>query len=215
MTTGGFEPPLDRLSTCCLCQVGLHGRWSLRVDSNHHLTGQEPAVLRSHYGGELELIPGIEPGRRPYQGRLPLHQISVGANGGTRTRTSRLGRPAGTVTPHSPWFGLWYQSLIPRPNADRWRSPAQEHLSVVKDPTLASCSGDSARIRTRTHEVWRLGCSVQRQNLPTTRRGLSAARRTKTKKAFQGIAPEGLFLDECRAFRALSPPYRARRRWGD
>ena len=107
----------------------------------------------------MELIPGIEPGRRPYQGRrLPLHQISVGANGGTRTRTSRLGRPAGTITPHSPWFGLWYQSLIPRPNADRWRSPAQELLSVVKDPTLASWFGDSARIRTRTHEVWRLGC---------------------------------------------------------
>jgi hypothetical protein len=39
VTTGGFEPPLDRLSTCCLCQVGLHGHWSLWVDSNHHLTG--------------------------------------------------------------------------------------------------------------------------------------------------------------------------------
>ena len=67
--------------------------------------------------------------------------------------------PQATVTPHSPWFGLWYQSLIPRPNTDRWRSPAQELLSVVKDPTLASWFGDSARIRTRTHEVWRLGCS--------------------------------------------------------
>ena len=48
----------------------------------------------------VELIPGIEPGRRPYQGRrLPLHQISVGANGGIRTRTSRLGRPAGSRYP--------------------------------------------------------------------------------------------------------------------
>jgi hypothetical protein len=48
----------------------------------------------------VELIPGIEPGRRPYQGRrLPLHQISVGANGGIRTRTSRLGRPAGNRYP--------------------------------------------------------------------------------------------------------------------
>ena len=81
-----------------------------------------------------------------------------GANGGTRTRTSRLGRPAGTITPHSRWFGLGYQSLIPGPNADRRRSPAQELLSVVKDPALASWFGDSARIRTRTHEVWRLGC---------------------------------------------------------
>jgi hypothetical protein len=39
VTTGGFEPPLDRLSTCCLCQVGLHGHWSLWMHSNHHLTG--------------------------------------------------------------------------------------------------------------------------------------------------------------------------------
>jgi hypothetical protein len=39
--------------------------------------------------------------------------------------------------------------------------------------------------------------------------------RPKTKKAFQGIALEGLVLEECRAFRALSPPYRARRRCGD
>ena len=62
-----------------------------------------------------------------------------GANGGTRTRTSRLGRPAGTITPHSPWFGLGYQSLIPGPTTDRWRSPAQELLSVVKEPALANC----------------------------------------------------------------------------
>ena len=48
----------------------------------------------------VELIPGIEPGRRPYQSRrLPLHQISAGANGGIRTRTSRLGRPAGDRYP--------------------------------------------------------------------------------------------------------------------
>ena len=48
----------------------------------------------------LELIPGIEPGRRPYQGRrLPLHQISSGANDGIRTRTSRLGRPVGDRYP--------------------------------------------------------------------------------------------------------------------
>ena len=25
VTTGGLEPPLDRLSTCCLCRIGLHG----------------------------------------------------------------------------------------------------------------------------------------------------------------------------------------------
>ena len=61
---------------------------------------KNPACCVDTTKGELELIPGIEPGRRPYQGRrLPLHQISVGANGGTRTRTSRLGRPAGNRYP--------------------------------------------------------------------------------------------------------------------
>jgi hypothetical protein len=48
----------------------------------------------------VELTPGIEPGQRPYQGRrLPLHQISSGANDGIRTRTSRLGRPVGDRYP--------------------------------------------------------------------------------------------------------------------
>ena len=136
--------------------------------------------------------------------------------------------PQATVTPHSPWFGLWYQSLIPRPNADRWRSPAQELLSVVKDPASASWFGDSARIRTRTHEVWRLGCS--RYTTLSFLLHVSTASETEpphdltrafcrasdqNKKGLLGIAPEGLFLDECRAFRVLSPPYRARRRWGN
>jgi hypothetical protein len=48
----------------------------------------------------LELMPSIELGRRPYQGRmLPLHHISVGANGRIRTDTARLGRPAGSRYP--------------------------------------------------------------------------------------------------------------------
>ena len=54
-----------------------------------------------------------------------------------------------------------------------------------------------------------------RHTLPVTRTHTLPAPGPKTKKAFQGIAPEGLFLDECRAFRVLSPPYRARRHWGD
>jgi hypothetical protein len=38
----------------------------------------------------------------------------------------------------------------------------------------------------------------------------------QTKKAFQGIALEGLVLHECRPFRALRPPYRYRaRRYDD
>ena len=64
-----------------------------------------PRGLRARYAPltlqrGVELIPGIEFGRRPYQGRrLPLHQISSGANDGIRTRTSRLGRPVGDRYP--------------------------------------------------------------------------------------------------------------------
>ncbi len=84
----------------------------------------------------MELIPGVEPGRRPYQSRrLPLHQISGGANGGIRTRTSRLGRPAGNRYPR---FALVRPELTPRPNTDRCRSPVHRRASVVKDPALAS-----------------------------------------------------------------------------
>ena len=53
-------------------------------------------------------MPSIELGRRPYHGRmLPLHHISVGANGRIRTDTARLGRPAGRRYPtFAFWFGL-------------------------------------------------------------------------------------------------------------
>ena len=55
----------------------------------------------------LELIPGIEPGHRPYQGRrLPLHQISVERMAGFEPAPQGLEGPQATVTPHSLWFGL-------------------------------------------------------------------------------------------------------------
>jgi hypothetical protein len=79
---GRTRTALDRLSTCCLCRIGLHGRWSLWVDSNHHLSGQEPGMLRSHYRGEMERMTGFEP-------------VLQGLEG-----------PRATVTPHSLWFGL-------------------------------------------------------------------------------------------------------------
>jgi hypothetical protein len=41
---------------------------------------------------------------------------------------------------------------------------------------------------------------------PVTWPASSRGREAKTKKALQGIALEGLVLDECRAFRALYPP---------
>jgi hypothetical protein len=102
----------------------------------------------------------------------------LGANGGIRTRTSRLGRPAGDryptfalvrptgIAPVPSTLAPWNAAFTPRPNMDRCYSPAHRHLSVVKDPTRFELVGstycpfgDSARIRTRTHEFWRLGCS--------------------------------------------------------
>ena len=93
--------------------------------------------------------------------------------------------PQATVTPHSPWFGLWYQSLIPRPNTDRWRSPAQELLSVVKDPCSFELVGGKGfepnrslgengfTARQRTIHSYR-PCWRQRQDSNPDPRGLEA-----------------------------------------
>ena len=164
-----------------------------------------PRGLRARYAPltlqrGVELIPGIEFGRRPYQGRrLPLHQISSGANDGIRTRTSRLGRPVGD---RYPTFALvrptgiepvpprWQRGMLPPHPGRTWTGAAHRPIDIVsvfKDPTLDELVGskgfepkrsprgergygppadhpvvppigDSARIRTRTHELWRLGC---------------------------------------------------------
>jgi hypothetical protein len=142
-----------------------------RADDGDHgrirtATGQALDLLPLPGWATWPLVPpgGLEPpphGLRTRRAAFTLRR-DVGLMermAGLEPAPQGLEGPQATVTPHSPWFGTWYQSLIPRPNTDRWRSPAQELLSVVKDPALASSFGDSARIRTRTHEVWRLGCS--------------------------------------------------------
>src|SRR5262249_16515658 len=45
---------------------------------------------------------------------------------------------------------------------------------------------------------------------PATSRAPFSRVEAKTKKAFQGIALEGLMLDDCRASRARDPPSRSR-----
>jgi hypothetical protein len=191
------------------------GRWSARGDSNPDLHGlnvprhgsrTRRAALTPRRG--IGAIPGIEPGRRPYQGRrLPLHQISVGANGGTRTRTSRLGRISivdirterGLVTFTGPGTPVSCQrtcscELVGGKGFEPNRSGGERVYGPSADHPLVP--------------------PFRRRDFSLAWRAVSAAGQTKTKKAFQGVAPEGLFLDECRAFRALSPPYRARRRCG-
>ena len=94
----------------------------------------------------LELMPSIELGRRPYQSRmLPLHHISVGANGRTRTDAARLGRPACRryttfallvrPTGIEPVPPRWHHGMLPpHPGrTDVGSSPTFRHPSVVKD----------------------------------------------------------------------------------
>ena len=94
VTMGGFEPPLDRLSTCCLCQVGLHGHgpsgWTRTTTSRV----KSPACCVDTTKG-------------------------CGANGGIRTRTSGLEGPQAAVTPHSP---LVRPFELSKTEPDRWRS---------------------------------------------------------------------------------------------
>ena len=107
--------------------------------------------------------------------------------------------------------------------------PGERGYGPSADHPLAPPIGDSARIRTWTRELWRLGCSPtprcrlfspvstsSKTQPPSDLARASCGIEVKTKKAFQGIALEGLFLYECRPFRALRSPFRYRaRRYGD
>jgi hypothetical protein len=87
----GVEPPLDRLSTCCLCLLGYDAigapgrirtpisrfkrpdsrclsyegdeRWSRRKESNPRPTGQKPDALSAELRRQLEEGLGFEPRR--------------------------------------------------------------------------------------------------------------------------------------------------------
>src|SRR5678815_343158 len=106
----GFEPRSARseraASADCATsrRCGGHGR--IRT-----ATGQALDLLPLPGWAAWPLVPsdGLEPpphGSRTRRAALTLRRgtRTHGANGGTRTRTSRLGRPAGTVTPHSPRY---------------------------------------------------------------------------------------------------------------
>ena len=99
-----------------------------------------------------------------------------------------------------------------RARSDRSRRGAHEFTSGAPKASKPDLRALEARMLPLHHAA--VAASrldrFQRQNLPVTWRGSSSAREAKTKKAFQGIALEGLVLNECRAFRALYPPYRAR-----
>ena len=108
--------------------------------------------------------------------------------------------PQAAVTPHSP---CRHSSVVKEPALTSWWAARDSNPRALRRE-----NGVTARQRTiRTYRPNEADSThvpvVSRHNLlatwPTLLRGLEA----KTKKAFWGIAPEGLVHDECRAFRAL------------
>ena len=160
----GFEPRSARseraASADCATsrRCGDHGR--IRT-----ATGQALDLLPLPGWATWPLVPpgGLEPpphGLRARRAAFTLRRgtRTYGANGGTRTRTSRLGRPAGN---RYPTFAL-VRPLVSIVETQTEHGP----VAFTGPGTPVSCQrtrscelfGDSARIRTRTHEVWRLGC---------------------------------------------------------
>jgi hypothetical protein len=68
----------------------------------------------------VKLIPGIEAGRRPYQGRrLPLHQISAGANDRIRTPSASEEKSLAFALPKArvnPYLEAWKARGRPLPH---------------------------------------------------------------------------------------------------
>ena len=87
--------------------------------------------------------------------------------------------PRATVTPHSLWFGL----RVSNPSLHAGNVECVLHTQAERGPvsftgpstpvsfqrprSFELVDGDSARSRTRTHELWRLGCS-RYTTLPTS-----------------------------------------------
>ena len=113
------------------------------------------------------LVPpgGLEPpphGLRARRAAFTLRrEVAVGANGGTRTRTSGLGRPAGS---HYPTFALvrptgiepvpprWQRGMHPPHSGRTWTGSVHRPIELCqlsKTPLLASTSARTARWRQR------------------------------------------------------------------
>ena len=156
--------------------------WSARRDSNPDLHGL--GVPRLPIAPRADDVIGPSGWTRTTTSRVKSPVCCVhttkgrwtyGANGGTRTRTSRLGRPAGN---RYPTFALvrptgiepvpprWQRGMHPPHSGRTWTGSVHRPIELcqlsktplVRAHPLVPPVGDSARIRTRTHEVWRLGC---------------------------------------------------------
>ena len=170
--------------------------------------------------------------------RQPLPHIRSGSAYGYRTRPTALAarHAASTRRPNKdPVHATCVGCQRPRScelggrQGIRTQSLPRENGVTARQRTIRTYRpyGDSARIRTRTRELWRLGCfsyttlpmstsvTIVCEERTSLRPGGTLSRPGQTKKAFQGIAPEGLFRDECRAFRARCLRYRAGYRSAD
>jgi hypothetical protein len=120
--------------------------------------------------------------------------------------------PRATVTPHS-LMGRLFTGPSEHSSCQRSHSCELVGGNGFEPKRFRSYRpyGDSARTRTRTHELWRLGCfcyttlpmsphvsTVSKTQPPSDLAQTSSELEAKTKKAFQGIALEGLVLYECR-----------------
>ena len=159
----GFEPRSARseraASADCATsrRCGDHGR--IRT-----ATGQALDLLPLPGWATWPLVPpgGLEPpphGLRARRAAFTLRrELRLERMAGLEPAPQGLEGPQATVTPHSPWFGLAV-SIV---------ETQTEHgpVAFTGPGTPVSCQrtrscelfGDSARTRTRTHEVWRLGC---------------------------------------------------------
>ena len=128
---------------------------------------------------------------------------------GNRTRPSALATRDAPCTPRPKrWTGIVHRPIdVRRLSKTPLLRAGGAALATAPgfEPGPASLGGSDA-LRYTTLPV-RLLSTVSKTSPPRDLARVSCGREAKTKKAFQGIALEGLVLDECRAFRALCPPW--------
>src|SRR5262245_28116448 len=167
-----------------------------RTRTGHHQLGR----LRSCHWTTLALV-------RP-TGIESLHAGDVACSLHTPAEHGPVSftGPSTSSVVKDPALASWWAARDSNPIApwgERGYGPSADHPLVPPD-------GDSARIRTWIPEFWRLGCfryttlsmhvsNLRRHNLLATWPGLPRGP-GQTKKAFQGIALEGLVLQRVQTF---------------
>ena len=181
--------------------------WSRRRESNPHFEAYETSKVAvpslriggGGLGGNRTLIPWVQARDPPVKRRARDGPGDWSARGDTRSGSAygNRTRPSALATRDAP--------CTPRPNVDRWRSPAFRRPSVVKDPALASwwattpvlatapgfepgpesVGGSDASVTPRCQRH----ASFRRQNLPHKPRRAFSRVRGQNKKGLLGERP--------------------------